>query len=255
MPHIALDRTQAEAAVTTTVGAPVPLNGMSLENFDDELHAMLIGRTDTSSTRRRLWINMAYSDLCTSLKLEEVRASIEIPLVADAFMYRLPSAVYAIIAASVIDDDEDPDYGGRPLEKSDLVAFRSHPLADSRPREYFKHGDMLVIWPTPEVAGSLVIDFWIRPTWMTVDAHCPILYSEWHEGILLKARHKAFIALQAYDQSMIANNDFVQFMRSRQDVRAIESETMHYRSSVPRSEGMLNRPRGRIPPHMRGSHG
>lgn len=244
MPYVALDRLEAEAAVSTNVGAPVPSNGMTLLDFDQELNARLLGRTDVSATRRRLFINQAYTDVCTSLKLPELQASIEIPLVANQFMYLLPPSVYSIVSAAAIDSDEDPNYGGRPLDMSDLGVFRSRPLMDDRPREYFHYTGMLVVWPTPAETGTMVIDFRIRPTWMTNDAHCPLLYVEWHEGILLKARHKALNALQEWDAAMLANNDFVQFMRARQDVLAVENENMTMRSSVPRSNSSARYPRG-----------
>jgi hypothetical protein len=244
MPYVALDRLDAEAAPVTTIGAPTIGNGMSLAAFDDELNAMLVGRTDVGPARRRLWTNMAYTDVATSLKLPELIGSIEVPLVADQFLYGLPPAVYSIISVSMIDDDEDTEYGGRPLEGSSLNAFRSRQMLTGRVREFFRSGQMLVVWPTPEVGGTMVVDFRIRPTWMSADAHCPILYVEWHEGILLKARHKAFHALQEIELSMAANNDFIQFMRSRQSQDAVEEENQIRQSSVPRDGVMLKHPRG-----------
>lgn len=248
MPYVALNPDNAQAAPSTTIGQPVPNNGMTLANFDDELEARLLGRTDMTSARRRTIINQAYTDLMTSLQISEARASLAFDLVADQFLYRLPPCVFSILDLALKDDNEDAEFGGSPLDQSDLGVFRGRPVLTSRPSEFFHFSDMIVLWPTPDSAGDVVIDFQIRPTWMTVDAQCPILSIEWQEGILLGALKKAFQALMEPQNAMIANNDLVGFVRTRMDLYAAEQGQMVGRSSVPRLVDNIRRSRTRFIP-------
>lgn len=248
MPYVALDPAEAEPAPTTTIGQPVPNNGMTLSYMDGEVEARLLGRTDVGSARRQTHINLAYTDLMTSLDIAECRASLAIDLVADQFMYRLPSCVFSILDLALKDDNEDSEFGGHPLDQSDLGIFRGRPVLSRTPTEFFHFRDMVVLWPTPDVGGTLVIDFQIRPTWLTVDAQCPILSIEWQEGIILGAVKKIYQALREDKLAMLANNDLVNFVRTRVDLYAKEQGQMVGRSSVPRVSGQVRQTRTPIRP-------
>lgn len=248
MPYVALDQADAEPAPTTTIGQPVPNNGMTLLYMDGELEARLLGRTDVGSARRRTHINLAYTDLMTSLKIAECRASLAFDLVADQFLYRLPPCVFSILDLALKDDNEDSTYGGSPLDQSDLGIFRGRPVKSGTPTEFFHFSDMVALWPTPDVAGTVVIDFQVRPTWLTADAQCPILSIEWHEAILLGAVKKVFQALREDQLAMLANNDLVNFVRTRMDLYAEEQGQMVGRSSVPRVGEQVRRTRTRFTP-------
>lgn len=241
MPYGALDRTTAEAAPVVTLGDPrAGASGLTLLNIRAELLKLLLNRTDVPPARLDLYTNFAYVDMVTSLKIEEMRGSLEIPLVADQSLYLLPDCVFAIEQAVAIEPQNVNQDEGIPLEISDLKSYRARPTTTGPIRDYFRHTDMLVVWPLPDYSGaaSIVIDFWIRPTWLVDDADQPILGSEWHEALLYLARQKLFDGLQEFEAAMAANNTYINLVRRRLDTRKLEEDNKEVRSSVPRSESM-----------------
>ncbi len=252
MPYTVLDRSTAAAAQATTLGDPLTAdNGLSFQELVDELDAQLLSRTDISATRHLLFINQAYADICSSLKLDEMRASISIPVVDTQPLYLLPSAIYSIEQMSILEPVAVSSSEGRPLEMIDLGAYRSRPDEDSQVREWFRHTGMLVVWPTPNYAGATFgLDFRIRPTAASgaLGAIWPILPYEWHETIVLLAKQKALVAVRDYTMAQITQNEFVNMVRRRLDPSALDEDKRPMRSSVPRHTSQLRKKRKDISP-------
>lgn len=241
MPYIVLDRTTAEAAPATSIGAPYTSVGETLLSLRTELKKMLGNRADIDNARLNLWVNFGYVDVAASLKIDELRGSIGFPTVPGQPLYLLPNAVAAIYGAAVADSVNYPEFGGRALDKIDLAGYRSLKVITDEPERFFRLGDLLVLWPTPVAARDLALDFWIRPQPLVVDTDSPILGYEWHESILLNARKKAFSALQEFDKALAAQNDMVASVRTKQDNKAREDENRIVLSSVPRNKMMMQR--------------
>src|SRR5687768_10752533 len=108
MPYAAFDRALAAAAPVTTIGAPRAANGMTLTDLQAEVTSLLLGRTDIGEARRLLYINLAYTDLVTSLKIADMKASLTFSVTADQSLYLLPSAVFAIRSVAVLNPDLNP---------------------------------------------------------------------------------------------------------------------------------------------------
>lgn len=238
MPYIVLDPAAAAAAPATTLGAPRTNEGETLASMISDLKLQL-GRPELTDPQVTTWINRAYIDLWTSLDLEESYASYSFPLVAGQALYKVPSIVSTTIGAALVDDDNEN--GGWPIEKIDLKSYRMLPDKEGEPFSYFRTGDMLVLYPTPEKVQTVVVDFRMIPLDLTEPAHSPILSREWHESIILNARKKGFSALREFDKAMPAQNEYIQSVRVRQDEDAIEQRGRVVRSSVPRSGKDLSR--------------
>lgn len=241
MPYTALDPTAAAAAPAVTVGEPITSRGMTRADFEAELSAELGGRTDVTPERILLWINWAYLDLCSSLKLEELNSSYSFATVGGQHMYAVPTAVRSTTGMAVSDSVSYPLDEGRPLTKVDLPRYRRSPLLSDEPTQYFKHNNVFVLYPTPDAARTIAVDFRIRPERLVDATDSPILHEEWHEAILLAARAKAFRALLEFDKAGLAHNDFVDFVRRREDPKAEEDEGRVVGSSIPRHRVSLRR--------------
>lgn len=241
MPFIALDPSVAEAAPVTTLGEPKVNYGLTLAALSAELSKMLGRRDDVDSDRLELYVNLGYVDLVTSIESGEANGSMILDLLADQSLYLLPESVAAILEASIIDEDEPVEYGGRPIMKIDLRTYRMSRVWTGKTQQYFRHNDMLVLYPTPEFAGQMVLDFRLRPVWMTDPDHSPFLGVEWHEGVLLAARWKMFAALLEPGMAISAQNDYVNFVRRRLDMTAIERQQTVGRSEVVRDTRQLTR--------------
>lgn len=248
MPYTLLDPTTAQAAPVTTVGAPktpsIPgefLPGMNFAEMRTQLDIMLAGRTDFEDDMFYLWINQSYVDLCTSLDIPELNASIAITLAVNQPLYRLPLQVRAIDMVSVIDTVNYGDLGGRKLTKIDKAKYRRSPALVDEPREYFTEGDILILWPTPKAIRTISIDFKIRPDFLEGEDNYPILPPEWHEVIVRNARVKAHSDLREFDSASITNNEVVGLVRRKTDPDAVEDSDNIIGSSVPRRRSQLHR--------------
>jgi len=252
MPYTVLDKTTAEAAPATTLGDPLTTdNGLNFQELVDELDSQLLSRTDITAARHLLFINQAYADICSSLKIDDLRASISMAVVDAQPLYMLPTDIYSIEHVAILEPVAVSSGRGRPLEMIDIGAYRSRPEESSQVREWFRHTNMLVVWPTPDYAGATFgVDFRIRPTPASgaLANIWPILPYEWHEAIVILAKQKALVAVRDYIVAQIAQNEYVNMVRRRLDPSALDEDKRSMRSSVPRRTSQLRKKRKDISP-------
>lgn len=213
MPYIALDATTAAAAPATTLGAPLTSVGETLGSLRAELIPQII-RGDIATARWNRWINLAYRHVAAMVTINEMMGSLAINTVASQPLYTLPKAVAWIKSIPLSDPALFPYTGGRNMGMIDLASYRELPDLPGwgntwGPYKYFRFGRLLVLWPTPIAAKSVIIDFRVRPSDLVADTDSPILPEEWHEGILLRSRYVAFRSLQMFEKAKDALNDFV----------------------------------------------
>lgn len=241
MPFLALDPALAEPAVVTTLGAPIQGVGMSLAEFRGRLNLQLGGRPDITPPMLDQWINAAYIDVCSSLELNELSGSLALDLINSQSLYMLPAVVRAIKMVSVIDSDTYGELGGRSLTMTDLKAFRKAPDRVDEPTEYFRSGDILVVYPSPVSVRTLSLDIWIRPQKLLLDTDCPVLHEEWHEPILRNARTMAHSDLREFDKAAVTSNDYVEMVRRKESTEVLEEGDKIIGSSVPHHRRQLFR--------------
>lgn len=254
MPYTVLDKTTAETAPVVTLGDPLLVdNGMSFADIDAELNSRLLSRTDITPARRLLFINQAYLDLCTSLRLDDLKASMPLTLVEDQPLYLLPDAVASIQFAAISETVATSGTEGRPLEKIDLSTYRGRRVEEGLAREWFRHTGMFVIWPTPDYTASSImsIDFRIRPAFVAIGdiaTSWPILQSEWHEAIILLAKQKILHEVKEFEASQLAQNEYVNYVRRRTNYETEDEVKQPGRSSVPTHASQTRWPRKPISP-------
>jgi len=234
MPFTILDPTAAAAAPVTTQGSPLTSQGYTLDAFHKELQLLLQDRDDVDTPQLTSWINQSYTDVCTSIDLDELKGSIAITLVAGQALYRLPYVVSHVLGAAIVLPTTVNVNGGYPLDKGDLSSYRALMEESGDPEFFFRHGDMLVFWPTPDAARTVAVDFRLRPVWMTDLTHSPLLGLEWHEVILLGARYRGFSANLEWDKAVPAEQEYLRLLRRRTNREATEHEGRVVLSSVPR---------------------
>lgn len=241
MPYLVIDPAAAEPAPVLTLGAPRVSDGETLASMREELFLQLGGRDDLTEDRLTKLVNWAYLDLWTSLKLDESEASYSFVTVPGQALYLVPAQVRATKGAALVDSSSI--YGGTPLNKINLGAYRQLEISDGAPSSYFRSDRVLVLYPTPDTAYTVVVDFRLRPLPLVEDTDSPALGSEWHESIVLNARKKGFSAVMEFDKAMPAHNDFIDSVRRREDPAADEDSERIISSSVPRNGRMLRRSR------------
>jgi hypothetical protein len=141
----------------------------------------------------------------------------------------------------VIDTVTYGDLGGKLLKKIDLNLYRMRSELAEEPREYFRERNLLVLWPTPKNVRTIVLDYWIKPTDLVLDTDSPMIPVEWHESILAGARKKGYSAVQDFEKAEVAQNDYVDGVRVKEDRDEREDDGRVILSSVPRRRGQLSR--------------
>lgn len=231
MPFLVIDPAAATAVSAGTIGEPKTSEGDTLASMRTWLGRALLGRDDLTNDELDLWINDSYIDVCTSVELDEMKASISFSTVSGQALYLLPYVVSSTQGAAVIDAGLID--GGAPIDKIDKTWYREQKNWSERPKYYFRDGDVLVLYPTPEKAYTITLDFRIRPLPLSLDTDSPILGREWHRSIRLGARHKALDDLQEFDKALPAENSYTNSVRRRNDREATEDEGRVIGSSVP----------------------
>lgn len=244
MPYGVLDPTVAAAAPTTLIGAPKKGIGLTVSSMLDEMRLRIGARADVDSGRLLFWLNLGYIDLCSMLRLDELQGSLLLNIVQGQWLYTLPSCVGTTIGASVADPTNYRLYGGRPLDKIDLEEWRRRLDCTGEIEAYFRHGDLLVVWPTPATAKPLALDFMVRPTFLKEEEDSPILPIEWHEGVYLDGVVKAYNGLEEPENELAADASFTKFVAKRQDKLQEEDVGRTHKSVVVRSQaGIYRSPR------------
>lgn len=245
MPYTALNEANAEAAFTTTEGAPLTSVGETLQSFLDELEPELGNRDDVDPTRMTKWINWAYRNVAAMVDVKELDGSQTVELLADQPLYLVPIQVASAQVLSIVDETE-VNWEGREMNMIDLDTYRKLPAVDAtRPTDWFRWRRMLVVYPTPDIAYTASLEFKVRPDDLVDATDSPLLTPEFHEAILLSARHRAWRSLMQYSQAMQAMNDFLTCIRPLQDNAAKERENMPSGTFPARTQADLYRRRQR----------
>lgn len=222
MPFQSFDPSAAVSITSSSQSGPLTSGWLSLSQLRTELSNRLGGRSDIDADRLNLWLNEAYIDLCNALDLAVLRSQITHTMTVGRVDYKLPANIRMAVAISY-----EYDGCGGLIDKIDPEEYR-------RIRIQYDSGapvvwtpfmpELIVFYPSPDVAYPLTLDVKLRPTRMTLDAHYPILPDEYIEGLLLLARSKAFSALMEFSLGGQCMNEYVSFMRSRRNEVAEQDE-------------------------------
>lgn len=232
MPFITLDESTAAAAPTTTLGAPLTSVGETLSSLRTELQAQFSGRTDVTTARYNLWINKAYREVCSMVRLRETMGSVPFSLVASQPFYLIPVQVASALRLALVDTTDYPIEGGRELRQIDYGVWRTLdditvPASgiDAVPTSWFRWRRMIVVWPTPQTSYTANLDCMIRPDDLVNDTDSPLLPIEFHDSILKRARAIGCYAVRQWTEGAAAQNDFLVTIRPLTNTDAEETVT------------------------------
>lgn len=246
MPFRALDPATAVAAPVTLIAAPNVSVGETLSSLRDELTLELSTRGDVDPTRINKWINWGYQNVAGMLKINELKRNLVIVTVAGQPFYMLPIQVRSIMYASVRDSGNFIR-GGIELLPSNEGEYRrqsdSSTIYNRGPRNYFRYGRMLVVYPDPITVQSVDLDVYIRPDDLVADTDSPLLPKEFHEALLLSAKHRAWRSLRNYQEANLAANDMLTVLRPLIDTDAEEADNVSRGLTVARKASDLTRSR------------
>lgn len=226
MPFLHLDPALS-TPIVSTAGAPLTSVGETLASLQEDLIEEL-GNRDPGSVKTAKWINRAYKYLASILDIKQLFASIQFNSTANQPIYQLPANVAWVRELSVVDPGNYPS-GGYNLIPIDADTYRKLSDDDTNlPANYFREGNLLVLYPTPREVKTYALEARIRPAPLVNPTDSPIIPPEYHEALLLRAKHVAFRALKSYTESGIARNDMIS------DLRGVEDSDANEDAEIPR---------------------
>lgn len=236
MPYIAYDPSTAQAAPAFALGAPSTTGSMSLLELRSLLTEKIANRADITLERKDFFLNEAYRHMVMELNLPQFDASVEISLTANQPLYLIPDTVDYIKQNAAIRDAQEYPRGGKVLVYSGLDQYRRLANETGRVSRVYRHGNMIVVWPTPETAETLVLNVQYLPSLLTADNHVPLLPRKYHHAMAVKAAHMVLQHLRQYIDAAALHNDYVNLLRSITDTRAAEITEQYGSFYIPRRE-------------------
>lgn len=233
--------TGAAAYTGQVLGMPLLEQGLTLRLMRDQLVKALAGRTDLDRILLDAWINDAYVDVATTFKFPETQFSLSVALVPSQPYYTMPSNIDYTTGANIsLPENISFRYGQR-LDKIDLTTYRRLPDLSGtglqsrlEPGRYLVYGNVLIVYPMPWIARTLVLDGSLVPQPLVNDTDSPILSREWHRAIVLKAREIVLTDNNSPQEALLAANNFARYVQARTDKTAIEKTNRLASASVPR---------------------
>lgn len=220
MPSLVFRRDLA-VPVTLEIMAPPQDDERGLKELSRKLALALGQREHLDPVDLEGWINAGYQDICSMVYTTDFESVIEFPLQSGKQLYLLPSNVQTSVSGSVTVDD-----GSIPLSKTSMSHWRSLWEGRGTPSRYFKYGDYIVVWPTPEYAMTMSLTIRSRPALLKRQDDAPMPDPMWDRAILLSARAMAHSDLKEFDVAREVRNEKIAYIRERRDLEALEREGM-----------------------------
>lgn len=214
MPFIKIDPAAATVIAGGPYGVPLTSGLKSLADLRSDLAFDLGNRTDLGPANYDRWINDAYVDMASSADIPESKVSLQFDVVVGQPFYKLPSGLgRAMRGAMYSTGDEDE---GWKLEHRDVDYWRMLPNNTGAPRMFAKEQNVIVLWPTPDAAYTIVLDMKIEPVKLTLTTDYPIFANEYHEPLLKLARAKAWESLQNDEKALTSEGSASRVINRKQ---------------------------------------
>jgi hypothetical protein len=242
MPFLTLSTTGA-TSIVATLGAPLTAgSGKTLAQLRLEVRLVLKRRTDITDAEIDGWINDAYRELTSTIEFEELRTELEFTSVVDQQKYLLPDGTDIVSRLSV--RNTQLPAGGYELEKqTEDVLRRDADWLSDYPAKWLQKERLLVLWPPPDGAYTLVASVSYAPQKLTLTTHQPLIEPHWHYALSLKAQEIALAAIDQPEKSGEKLNKFLSVVRPKIEKRAKMTKGVIMRVSIPRRPSDLRRPR------------
>lgn len=236
MPFVPYDLSSAQAAPAFTLGAPRTSGGLSLATLRARLLKELATRTDITSADADFFLNEAYRLMAQELDLQTFDASLVITLAVGQPFYLIPEQVDFIKDDAAVQDASEYPRGGKVLVFSGLDQYRKLADQTGRINRLYRQGNMIVVYPTPTQAETLVLNVKFLPDKLTLDTHVPLFAEKYHYALVLKAKAMALASVRDMIASNDALNQYVVFLRATSDTRAEERANQRSGFYIPRRE-------------------
>lgn len=81
-------------------------------------------------------------------------------------------------------------------------------IAQGQPTDWYKYAQTIRVFPEPDIAYTLTLRYYKRPTLLSADADVPSLPPEFEELLVLGAAYRVLQVLDNYDQAGVLENKY-----------------------------------------------
>ena len=180
---------------------------MDFQDLYEDAQSYLADRADYLTADAKADVNRAYKKICNAFKFYEIDATdTSIATVDGTSSYTTPSGVREIITMKITGDTE---YLILPME---MGWYERQDTSDDNkgvPEYFIRHGSLLYLWPTPDDAYDIRIQYRTMPADMSADADEPVIPEEWHEAIAFSAASVACFRFGMAQRGQELKNEYL----------------------------------------------
>lgn len=193
--------------VTTTASTSLTLD---LDALTTRVATLL--RRDDIDTEIQQWINFAQRDLCEEVSFPEMRTEVYTTLVPNQYVYTLPSDFARGDKIFYLDTTASPTWGRtlrvlprkmyEDLGIEKLTEVSSPTTGD--PMYYLIQHQTIYLYPVPDKAGRIELQYYKIPPDMTLGSHTPAINTRWRHYLIFLAYYWGMIFLEKEDPNKLA---------------------------------------------------
>jgi hypothetical protein len=151
------------------------------------------------------WLNEAQARIARQASVRALYASTNLSYAAGTPDGGLPADYARKVELA---DSTDPD-NWRVLFPMELADFDALPESAGAPTNYVIIGDILYLYPTPDVATTIALSYFRLPAEMSADSDTPEIPSDYHYLLPYWALYRAFMRENDIEQSTTWKNEWL----------------------------------------------
>jgi len=163
-----------------------------------------------------VWVNSAYKILTTRNRFWAVQRNFKFPQLRDrdASQATVDGTAYidvpsdAVIIHNVYDTENDRDLAYIKPNYYYKLTDRANTSAEGEPTQYTRAGDRIYLYPTPDDAYDMEIEYRRIPSDLTGE-NTTAIGEEWDDAIVALASYIGFSWLHEYDKAKERKEDFL----------------------------------------------
>jgi len=188
---------------------------MEFKDIYEDAQFCLADRADYTDELAKADVNKAYKRICNAFRFYEIDGTdTSLTTVDGTASYTTPSAVREIMTMKITGDTEYT------LIAQEMVWYeRQDTTSDNRgiPEYFIRHGSLLYLWPIPDDAYVLRIQYRTIPADMVAADAEPIIPEEWHEAISLNAASRRAFKFGMAQRGQELKNEYLGFVTGIQE--------------------------------------
>lgn len=170
-------------------------------------------------------LNMAYRQIASKFRFQTVRDRYTISTSLATTDYALQSTdlvVYEVWNKTT--GNELRKYGMHQLPQIDATTLE--PTDRGEPVAWYRDGNTLQIYPSPDAVYVLELVVKFRPGLLALDADVPVIEDLWHEGIVMLARWYHWDMTQDFPKAQQAMNNYKLWLADKPNEFDEENEAL-----------------------------